>query len=45
MKLIALWFIGLLFLAPNPSVALWLWLAAPFVVLPLLALHALTAPR
>ncbi|MFE8644123.1 hypothetical protein ACFX58_03450 [Sphingomonas sp. NCPPB 2930] len=45
MKLVALWLIGLLFLAPHPSAVLWLWAALPLVALPLWAFNALVSPR
>lgn len=44
-KLLSVWLIGLLILAPHPSALLWLWLLAPALLVPLLALHWMSARR
>ena len=44
-KSLTLWLAGLFLLAPHPSVLLWLWAAAPFVLLPLWLPHAATSRR
>ena len=42
-KLLSLWLVGLVLLAPHPSVLLWMWVAAPALVVPLWLLHCLTS--
>ncbi|CAN7565690.1 hypothetical protein [Acidovorax sp. LjRoot117] len=42
-KLLSLWLIGLVLLAPHPSVLLWAWVAAPALVVPLWLLRAMTS--
>jgi hypothetical protein len=44
-KLLSVWLVGLLVLAPHPSALLWIWLFAPALLVPLLALHWMTPPR
>jgi hypothetical protein len=44
-KLLSLWLIGLVLLASHPSVLLWMWVAAPFLVVPLWLMHCLTSRK
>lgn len=42
-KLLSFWLIGFALLAPHPSVLLWMWVAAPALVVPLWLLYCLTS--
>lgn len=44
-KLLSVWLIGLLVLAPHPSALLWFWVFAPALLVPLLAVHWMTSHR